>query len=152
MASLNLTFDETDIDLTPDRNGYSDLNAFRVLKRYLEPDGDLSMKQATKLLHEMLPSKEKKRGNIGQPDLFSIVFLDVAAQIPYHHPAQVRFVRLIKYLSASDRVNALASTEVNWICFLIFTLFTNTTSQWLGLHLLFEYVRHENNYTRELSM
>ncbi|CRG86320.1 hypothetical protein PISL3812_03325 [Talaromyces islandicus] len=59
------------LDLTENDNGYSDLNAFRVLKRYLEPDGDLNMKQATKLLHEMLPSNKKKRGNIDQPDLFS---------------------------------------------------------------------------------
>jgi hypothetical protein len=128
MAALNLEFDEADTDLTPDANGYSDLNAFRVLKRYLEPDGDLNMYQAAKLLYKMLASTEEERGNIDQPDLFSCVFLDVAQQIPYHHPAQMRFVRLIKYLAASDRVNARSSMEVNSICSLNFYLFADIYS------------------------
>lgn len=112
MAALNLKIDEEDRDKT-EVAGYSDWNAFRVLKRYLEPYGDLNMNQATKLLNDMLPSEQGKRHNPDRPDLFSYVFLEVAQQIPYHHPAQIRFVRLIKHLAASDRVITRRSIAVS---------------------------------------
>jgi hypothetical protein len=112
MAALNLKLDEEDHDLK-EVAGYSNWNAFRVLKRYLEPDGDLNMNQAAILLLKMLPSEEGKRGNAAQPDLFSSVFVEVAQQIPYHHLAQVRFVRLLKHLAACDRVQSYYIEEVN---------------------------------------
>lgn len=117
MAALNLQLDETDLDARAlNLNGrYSDWNAFCVVKRYLEPDGDLTMNQAAKLLHKMLPNemeRKKAKSTSSQADLFSCVFFEVAEQIPYHHPAQHRFVRLLKYLKVSDRLVMRDAHEV----------------------------------------
>lgn len=150
MAALSLKIDDEDID-SKEVAGHTNWNAFRVLKRYLEPKGDLNMDQAAILLLKMLPSEVGKRVNMGQPDLFSIIFIEVAGQIPYHHPAQVRFVRLLNHMAACDRVQSPYMAEVVRICSLIFNLLI-AISKSLGLHVLPEYVRHKNNFTRAVSM
>ncbi|GAM36765.1 hypothetical protein TCE0_018r06115 [Talaromyces pinophilus] len=59
--SLNLRIlDTTDDSVNEVIGRYSDSKALEVLKRYLEPGGDLSMEQAVKLIDDMLPNTEER--------------------------------------------------------------------------------------------
>ncbi|PYI00215.1 hypothetical protein BO78DRAFT_439585 [Aspergillus sclerotiicarbonarius CBS 121057] len=102
--TLRLSIDETDLSLKTSVDRYSDWKAFLVLRRCLEPDGDLSVDQATALIHEMLPAKTDKDCSV-VPTLFCYLCVDVADKIPYSHPVQHKFVDLIKNLKVSDRIN-----------------------------------------------
>jgi hypothetical protein len=104
--SLNLRIDETDPTLKEVQGRYSDWKAFCVLRRFLEPVGDLSIEQATALLHDMLPTRKEEHLG-GQPSMFACVLLDVARQIPYAHPAQIQLVQLVRKLGKSDRLTFL---------------------------------------------
>ncbi|PWY80791.1 hypothetical protein BO94DRAFT_602115 [Aspergillus sclerotioniger CBS 115572] len=101
--TLRLSIDETDPALKKSVSRYSDWKAFLVLRRCLEPDGDLSIEQATVLIHEMMPTAAE--GRRVAPGLFGALCLDVADKVSYSHPAQSRLVELLDYLQASDRMN-----------------------------------------------
>ena len=59
MSSLNLRILDTTGDSVNEVIGrYSDGKALEVLKRYLEPGGELLMEQAVKLIDDMLPNPE----------------------------------------------------------------------------------------------
>jgi hypothetical protein len=111
MSSLNLSF-EQDATSKEVHGRYSDWKAFEVLQRYLEPDRNLSVEQATALIHDMLPTETEKIHLAGQPGMFATLVLEVAQQIPYPHPSQVRLVRLLQRLAISSKLNQLTTFEV----------------------------------------
>ncbi|CRG86319.1 hypothetical protein PISL3812_03324 [Talaromyces islandicus] len=110
MVTLNLTIDETDPTLKEVHGRYSDWKAFGILTRYLEPGSDLSDEQATELLYDILPSPDNKKLS-GQPDMLGCVLLDIAKQIPYHHPSQIRLLNLFKRLGKTDKMTLHFSHE-----------------------------------------
>jgi hypothetical protein len=101
MSSLILRIlDTTDDSVNEVIGRYSDSKALEVLKRYLEPGGDLSMEQALKLIDGMLPNPEE-RGPHCQLENFGFLILEQAPQIPYEHPAQMWFARFLQLLQRS---------------------------------------------------
>lgn len=132
MAALNLQIDETDPTLKKVYGRYSDWKAFGILTRYLEPGSDLSDEQATELLYEILPSPDDKKLS-GQPDMLGCVLLDIAKQIPYHHPSQIRLLNIFKHLGKTDRMTLRHTNSVISPCFMIENLLICTT----GLQILF---------------
>jgi hypothetical protein len=111
MAALNLEIDETDPTLKEVHGRYSDWKAFGILTRYLEPGSDLSDEQATELLYDILPSPENKELS-SQPAMLGCVRHDIAKQIPYHHPSQIRLLNLFKRLGKTDKMTLLSPHEV----------------------------------------
>ncbi|KAF3406478.1 hypothetical protein DPV78_001766 [Talaromyces pinophilus] len=80
MSSLNLRIlDTTDDSVNEVIGRYSDSKALEVLKRYLEPGGDLSMEQAVKLIDDMLPNTEERDPHSSSPDVVCKVLATTAA-------------------------------------------------------------------------
>lgn len=106
LQSLDLQIDETDPDLKETYGNYSQFNAFRVLKTYLEPsDNELSATEAADQLFGMLPTNsEVKEPGFSRTSLGDVI-LDVAQQIPYSHPSQVHLVRLLLWLRDSRNIS-----------------------------------------------
>lgn len=127
MASLTFKVDETDPTLKVVHGRYSDWKAIEVLQRYLDPKGNLSIDQATTLLHDMLPTADEYE-NRGQPGMFGCVVLDIARQIPYTHPAQTDLVRLLRNMERSNRLNRLVTDDVSSCNFVHHTEFTYSTT------------------------
>jgi hypothetical protein len=111
MAALNLQIDETDPTVKKVYGRYSDWKAFGILTRYLEPGSDLSDEQAAELLYDILPSADNEKLS-SQPDMLGCVLLDVAKQIPYHHPSQIRLLNLFKHLGKTDKMTFHATHSV----------------------------------------
>jgi hypothetical protein len=89
-------------------------------KSYLDPKGDLSIDQATTLLHDLLPTADKYE-NRGQPGMIGCVVLDIARQVQYTHPAQTDIVRLLRNLERSNRLNGLVTDDVSRFNFVFHT-------------------------------
>lgn len=107
MSALNLRFlGEDDPSVKEVHGRYSDWDALEVLKRYLEPNGDLSIDQATAMINDMLPNPDEADLRYQVPSFYDLV-LEQAQQIPYSHPAQLRFVRLLKRLQISFKLSEL---------------------------------------------
>lgn len=110
MSSLNLRIlDDTD-SVNEVVGRYSDGKAFGVLKRYLEPGGDMSMEEALKLIDDMLPDPDERDLHF-QLGNFSCLILEQAEQIPYDHPAQMRFARFLQRLQRSYKLNEIGWTD-----------------------------------------
>lgn len=145
MAALNLQIDETDPTLKKVYGRYSDWKAFGILTRYLEPGSDLSEEQATELLYEILPKADDKK-LAGQPDMLGCVLLDIAKQIPYYHPSQIRLLKLFKHLGKTDRMTLHSIHPVIQPCFMtkkltdMYYRTTNTlfTTPWVSSKSLYE--------------
>lgn len=112
MASLTLKIDETDANLKIVYGRYFEWKVIEILRPYLDPKGDLSMDQAIKLLHDMLPTADEHE-NRGQPGMFGCLVLEIAPQIPYAHPAQTDLVRLLRQLEKSNRLTRLVTDDVS---------------------------------------
>lgn len=111
MSSLDLRIlDDTDDSVNKVIGRYSDGKAVEILRRYLEPGGDLSIGEATKLIDDMLPSPDERDLHF-QLGNFGCLTLEQAQQIPYDHPAQMRFARLLQRLQRSYKLNEICCTD-----------------------------------------
>jgi hypothetical protein len=111
MSSVNLRIlDDTDDSVNQVVGRYSDGKAFGVLKRHLEPGGDLSMEEALKLIDDMLPDPDEHDLHF-QLGNFSCLILEQAEQIPYDHPAQTHFARFLQRLQRSYKLNEIGWTD-----------------------------------------
>jgi hypothetical protein len=111
MSSLNLHFEDDGLsDAGPGR--YSDKKTFDVYQRYLQPDGNLSIVQAATMIVKMLPGPTGNYHRGGELGMFAFFTCDVAQQIPYQHPSQLKLVRLIQYLGNAIKLNAVESVQV----------------------------------------
>ncbi|KAB8228020.1 hypothetical protein BDV23DRAFT_189353 [Aspergillus alliaceus] len=112
MSSLNLHIDENDPDVKDVCGRYSRWKAFCILKRYLEPDGDLSLEQAAQLITRMLPTSAESN-NYYINVILGHDAIDVAQQIHYSNPAQARLVRLLERLQISQKLIGLDNGELH---------------------------------------
>lgn len=103
MTHLDLKIDENDPEVQEVWGRYSDMKAFHIIRRYLDENGDLSIKQTIKALHDMLPERTEDRAET-QHSNFSHTVLDIVEQIPYSHPAHERLARLLHGLQRSSKL------------------------------------------------
>ncbi|KZF26977.1 hypothetical protein L228DRAFT_265324 [Xylona heveae TC161] len=107
MSSLNLRLDD---DGLCDEGDFSYRKAFNILRKYLEPDSEVSIDKTAIQITDMLPSSGGKEYGKGDSS-FAYLVIEIAEQIPYHHLSQVKLVWLVQRLVLSAKLNAIVSRE-----------------------------------------
>lgn len=84
-------------------SAYSDESAFIILRDFLQPNTTLSFDTVVKSLLDLLPEDASGSSEVYS---FGAICLDLAEQIPYHHPSHQKMARLLEYIGQSTKVNA----------------------------------------------
>lgn len=104
MAALNLVMEEFSDD--PKKAKDVDQQAFTILRDFLQPDSKTSLNSASTSVLAFLPDKDPDGSSVS---LFGEVCIELAEQIPYSHPSQLKLVRLLQELSTSPKVTTNVS-------------------------------------------
>ena len=107
MSSLNL-FIEGEKDPMP-IDPYS-LKTFAILRDYLEPDTQSSLESTACSILNLLPEKDPNHGI--EVRSFSDLCIEIAEQIPYHHPSQLKLVELLAYIGMSEKLGKMSRSEI----------------------------------------
>ncbi|KAI9802791.1 MAG: hypothetical protein M1833_001390 [Piccolia ochrophora] len=94
MSSLDLKQDD------PIPDGVSD-KAFYLLRAFLQLDTASTLESTSQSILALLPEKDPNSTDVW---CFGETCIEVAEQIPYHHPAQLKLVGLLEYLGESTKL------------------------------------------------
>jgi hypothetical protein len=94
---------------TAGSSAYSDDKVFIILRDFLQPDSTLSVESATQSILDLLPENAPLSDEIWS---FGEVCFELAEQIPYYHPSQLKFARLLEYIGRSTKVNQRGTSKV----------------------------------------
>ena len=107
MSSLNLY-------LHDEKDSYPvdpyELKTFAILRDYLEPDSQLRLESTAASILNLLPEKDPNHGS--EVYDFSGLCIELAEQIPYHHPSQLKLVELLAHIGMSDRLGKMSRSEI----------------------------------------
>lgn len=92
---------------------YSEYSVFIILRDFLQPNTALSLESVIESLTDLLPENASGSAEVYS---FGVICLDLAEQIPYHHPSHQKMARLLEYFGKSTKVNAKISQKVNDPC------------------------------------
>jgi hypothetical protein len=77
-----------------------------IIRRYLDPEGNLSLQDAVGLIYLMLPEKvDESTGSNMDCGLFENDILQLAAETPYNDKTQFRLAKLVSYLINSHKLS-----------------------------------------------
>lgn len=71
-----------------------------ILRDFLQPDSKTSLESAAKSLLLLIPTNASEHAEVCS---FGEICVELAEQIPYHHPSQLKLVQLLHYLSRSPK-------------------------------------------------
>lgn len=111
-----IQFDEADLDLDAFKDSTTNLwdrKPFEVLQRYLQPDGDLSLSETSRLILAMQPDQPLKKGQFSIWNNIGYHVLAVSRQIPYNHPSQIKLALLMKRLASAKKASAEYTGDVS---------------------------------------
>jgi hypothetical protein len=74
---------------------------FTILRNFLQPNSLTSLKSAAQSILDLLPQNAQLSSEVG---FFGELCIDLAEQVPYNHPSQLKFARLLQYLSRSPKL------------------------------------------------
>lgn len=111
MPSLNAQAAALSLSYTPDDTKADDVAAFKSIKDFLTADSSASAGETASSILATLPGPPSEEGSDEHWSVYN-VFIDVAKQIPYDHPALVRLVRVIGELSRSPKTSITKQEEV----------------------------------------
>ncbi|KAK2764606.1 hypothetical protein FQN54_009301 [Arachnomyces sp. PD_36] len=81
---------------------YSSQNAFLILRDFLQPNTARSLESVVDYLADMLPENAHLSSEMYS---LGVICVDMAEQIPYHHPSHQKMARLLEKLGQSVKVN-----------------------------------------------
>lgn len=79
---------------------YTDAKVAAILTDFLQPDTKTSLKTAIESLLSLIPASASQHAEVYS---FGEICVEIAEQIPYHHPSQIRLVQLLHTLSQSPK-------------------------------------------------
>jgi hypothetical protein len=79
---------------------YSDAKVATILRDFLQPDTKITLKEAAISLLALIPANASGYGEVCS---FGEICVELAEQIPYHHPSQQKLAQLLRYLSGSPK-------------------------------------------------
>lgn len=79
---------------------YSEARVAAILRDFLQPDTKLSVQEAAESLLVLIPANASNNAEVCS---FGGICVELAEQIPYHHPSQLKLVQLLHYLSRSPK-------------------------------------------------
>ena len=103
MSSLNLFLQDEKDHLTID--AYT-LKTFPILRDYLEPGTHLTLESTARSILNLLPEHDPYHSI--EEFCFSGLCIEMAEQIPYHHPSQLKLVELMRYIGMSEKLGKMS--------------------------------------------
>lgn len=82
---------------------------FQILQDFLQPSSRLTVEDAARSILALLPDKAPVSTEVW---VFGETCLEIAEQVPYHHPSQIKFAALFRELGKSSKFGSLQSSEV----------------------------------------
>ena len=101
MSSLDLKIEEPTGDL--------EIQIFHILRDFLQPSTAMTLESGGRLILALLPEEEPLSGAVWS---FGEVCIEMAEQIPYYHPSQIKLVGLLEYLQWSTKFGATHFSKV----------------------------------------
>lgn len=106
MAFLELTIEDFSKTSEPQA---VDQQAFLVLRDFLQPDSETALNVASASILNMLPEEDPKELSILS---LSELCIELAEQIPYSHPSQMKLVRLLQQVAQSPKAVTNVSSNL----------------------------------------
>jgi len=79
---------------------YSEAKVAAILRDFLQPDTKVAPKEAATSLLVLIPKNAAEHAEVCS---FGEICVELAEQIPYHHPSQLKFTQLLYHLSVSPK-------------------------------------------------
>ncbi len=92
---------------------YSEARVATILRDFLQHNTKMSLKETATLLLVLIPSNASEHSEVCS---FGGICVELAEQIPYHHPSQLKFVQLLGFLSMSPKFSYKYSVNVDLLC------------------------------------
>lgn len=105
MYSLDLKMEDPPGDAIPDQT-------FALLRDFLQPDSTLTLEFTARSIENLLPGKAPLSTEVWD---FGESCIEVAEQIPYHHPSQLKLAELLEYLANSPKLGQAHTSKVSYI-------------------------------------
>jgi hypothetical protein len=80
--------------------GYTEAKVASILRDFLQPDSKTTLQSAAQSLLVLIPSNASSNAEVRS---FGDICVELAEQIPYDHPSQLKLVGLLQYLSTSPK-------------------------------------------------
>lgn len=83
---------------------------FHLLCNFLQPDTALTLKTTAESILNLLPEEDSYSTDVSS---FGNTCIDLAEQIPYHHPSQLKLADLLEYLASSMKFSQICESKVS---------------------------------------
>ena len=105
MYSLELKMEEPSGDPSLDKT-------FALLRDFLQPESILTLEFTARSIEDLLPEKAPLSTEIW---IFGETCVDIAEQIPYHHPSHLKLAALLEYLANSPKLGQVHTSKVGYL-------------------------------------
>ena len=82
---------------------------FCILRDYLQPNTTLTLHSTALSVLELLPDGHPQSMDVG---FFGDTCIELAEQIPYHHPSQIKLAGLLEYVGNSEKLGRISTVQV----------------------------------------
>ncbi|RJE26956.1 hypothetical protein PHISCL_00657 [Aspergillus sclerotialis] len=90
--------------------GYSDAKVSRILEEILQPNSKRSLEDTVQAILSLVPDNASMSNEVSD---VGDVCLELAEQIPYHHPSQIKLARVVEKLARSEKFMNGPDEKVN---------------------------------------
>ena len=82
---------------------------FCILRDYLQPDTTLTLHSTALSVLELLPNDDPQSIEVA---FFGETCVELAEQIPYHHPSQIKLAGLLESIGDSEKFGRISTVQV----------------------------------------
>lgn len=82
---------------------------FQLLRGFLQPDTNMTLQSTAQSILDLLPEKDPQSTEIWS---FGEICIELAEQIPYYHPSQLKLAALLEYLGKSTKLGQTDTSKV----------------------------------------
>ena len=82
---------------------------FDILRNYLQPNTTLTLHSTALSILELLPDNDPQSIDVGS---FGDTCIELAEQISYHHPSQIKLAGLLEYIGNSEKLGRISTIQV----------------------------------------
>jgi hypothetical protein len=83
---------------------------FRLLCDFLQPDTKLTMESTAEAILDLLPADNPRSLEV---DCLGKTCINLASQIPYHHPSQVKLAAFLEHMGDSTKLGKAVNEKVS---------------------------------------
>ena len=83
---------------------------FHLLRRFLQVEKAVTMESTAHSILALLPENGSRSTDVW---IFGEICIELAEQIPYHHPSQLKLVRLLEDLGMSTKLGLTVPSKVS---------------------------------------